>query len=65
MLVLNRKVNEEIVIGEGPNAIRVMVVEIQGDKVGLGIAAPREIPVLREECGPLDVERFDRKSKTT
>lgn len=46
MLVLSRKKNEVIVIG---NAIKVQVVEIRGDKVRLGIKAPREIPVHRQE----------------
>jgi carbon storage regulator len=46
MLVLSRKVNQEICIGDD---IRVMVIEIRGDKVRLGIAAPRETPVHRHE----------------
>ena len=47
MLVLSRKRNEGIVINNGE--IVVMVVEIRGDKVKLGIEAPREMPVHRSE----------------
>ena len=46
MLILTRKINEAIMIGED---IKITVVEIQGDKVKLGIEAPRELSVLREE----------------
>lgn len=46
MLVLSRKSNESIVIN---NSITVTVVEIRGDKVRLGIVAPKEIPVHRQE----------------
>lgn len=46
MLVLSRKKNESIVIN---NDITVVVVEIRGDKVRLGIEAPREVPVHRQE----------------
>ena len=46
MLVLSRKSNESIVIN---NNIKVTVVEIRGDKVRLGIEAPKDIPVHREE----------------
>ena len=46
MLVLSRKKNESIVIN---NNITVTVVEIRGDKVRLGIQAPKEIPVHRRE----------------
>lgn len=49
MLVLSRKKNESIVIGEGANAITLVVVEIRGDKVRLGIEAPKDIPVHRQE----------------
>ena len=45
MLVLSRKKNESIMIGE----ITVMIVDIRGDKVKLGIAAPKEVPVHRRE----------------
>jgi len=46
MLVLSRKKNESIVIN---NDIIVTVVEIRGDKVRLGIVAPKEVPVHRQE----------------
>ncbi|OGJ62398.1 hypothetical protein A3C37_02610 [Candidatus Peribacteria bacterium RIFCSPHIGHO2_02_FULL_53_20] len=46
MLVLSRKVGEEIVID---GKIRVRVLEVQGRRVRLGIVAPDEIPVLRSE----------------
>ena len=46
MLVLSRKRNESIVIDEN---IVITVVEVRGDKVRLGIEAPREVPVHRSE----------------
>jgi carbon storage regulator len=46
MLVLSRKKNESIVIN---NDVTVTVVEIRGDKVRLGIVAPKEVPVHRQE----------------
>lgn len=46
MLVLSRKKNESIVINDN---IVVTIVEIRGDKVRLGIEAPRDIPVHRRE----------------
>jgi carbon storage regulator len=46
MLVLSRKLSEQIVIGSD---ITITVVKIMGDKVRLGIEAPSEIPVHRLE----------------
>ncbi len=49
MLVLSRKKNESIIIGDGDNAVTIVVVEIRGDKVRLGVEAPKETPVHRRE----------------
>lgn len=46
MLVLTRKVNQTIVIGEG---IEVVVLEVRGEQVRLGIKAPRDVTVHRKE----------------
>jgi carbon storage regulator len=46
MLVLTRKTNESIMIGD---EIKVTVVEVRGDQVKLGITAPKQISVHREE----------------
>jgi carbon storage regulator len=46
MLVLSRKKNESVVINDD---ITVVVVEIRGDKVRLGIEAPKESPVLQRQ----------------
>ena len=46
MLILSRKQNESIMIGD---SIEVTVVDIKGDQVKLGIKAPREISVYRLE----------------
>jgi carbon storage regulator len=46
MLVLTRKVHQSIVIGEG---IEVVVLEVRGEQVRLGIKAPKEVSVHRKE----------------
>ena len=46
MLVLSRKKNESVVIND---EITVTVVAIRGDKVRLGIVAPKEVPAHRQE----------------
>jgi carbon storage regulator len=46
MLVLSRKKNESIIIND---RIKITVVEIRGDKVRLGIEAPRDVPIHRSE----------------
>ena len=46
MLVISRKKYEKIMIADN---ITIMVIDIRGDKVRLGIEAPREVSVHREE----------------
>jgi len=51
MLVLSRKETQRIRLGD---SIMITVVRVSGDKVRLGIDAPREMLVLRDELEPLD-----------
>jgi carbon storage regulator len=50
MLVLSRKLGEKICIGEN---ISITVVDIDRGKIRLGIDAPREVPIFRQELLPL------------
>lgn len=46
MLILSRKVNEKIMIGED---ISISIIEIQGDHIRLGVDAPKTVKVFRQE----------------
>lgn len=46
MLILSRKFNEAVMVGD---EVRIVVVDIRGDKVRLGIEAPQAVPVHRQE----------------
>jgi len=46
MLVLSRNLNESIMVG---NDVEITIVDVRGNKVRLGITAPKEIPVHRKE----------------
>jgi carbon storage regulator len=46
MLILSRKVNEKVVIGED---ITVSIIEVRGDQVRIGIDAPKKVKVFRQE----------------
>ncbi len=46
MLTLSRKKNESLVIN---NNIEVTILDIKGDQIKIGIAAPREVPIYRKE----------------
>ncbi len=49
MLVLSRKLGEKIFVGEN---VVITVVDIDRGKVRLGVEAPRDVPVFREELLP-------------
>jgi carbon storage regulator len=58
MLVLSRHRDERIIIGDN---IVITVVDIRGDKVRLGIDAPIDVPVHREEI----IEKIRRETRAT
>jgi carbon storage regulator len=49
VLVLSRRLDERIFIGAGADQIVITVVEIDRGRVRLGIQAPRDVPIFREE----------------
>jgi len=53
MLVLTRKSGEELRIGDD---IIVTVVRLQGNRVQIGISAPRSVEIRRQECQPLEFD---------
>jgi carbon storage regulator len=58
MLVLSRKLNQAIMIGDN---VRIVVVSVDRDQVKLGIDAPREIPVHRSEVFD-EIQRANREA---
>jgi len=46
MLILSRKINEKVVIGDD---ITISIIEIRGDQVRIGIDAPKKVKVFRQE----------------
>ena len=46
MLILSRKINEKIMIGED---ISISILEIRGDQVRIGVNAPKQVKVFRQE----------------
>ena len=58
MLTLSRKKGESLVIN---NNIEVMVLDIRGDQIKIGIAAPKEIPVYRKEIY-LEIQESNKNS---
>ena len=62
MLVLSRHRDESIMIGDD---VVITIVDIRGDKVRLGIKAPQEIPVHREEVYDAIKRENEGKSQVT
>jgi carbon storage regulator CsrA len=62
MLVLSRKIGQEITIGSD---VRVVVHRISGNRVTLGIEAPREVSILRGELEPLTNSHLEPKEPTS
>ena len=62
MLVLSRQRDESIIIADN---IKITIVDIRGDKVRLGIDAPKEIPVHRQEVFDAIQRENDKQSETT
>lgn len=64
MLVLSRKQNESIVIN---NDITLVVVEIRGNRVKLGVEAPKEVSVRRPKAAgpqrPTDAKKMAQKKR--
>ena len=58
MLVLSRKLNQAIMVGDN---VRIVVVSVDRDQVKLGIDAPREIPVHRSEVYE-EIQRANRQA---
>lgn len=58
MLILNRKTGESIIIGED---IEITIVEVQENRVKIGIDAPRDVNILRKEIY-IDITEENKKS---
>lgn len=56
MLVVSRKPGERLLIGE---SVEVTVLSIRGDQVSLGVSAPREVPIHRQEL----LDRIRRENR--
>ncbi len=60
MLVLSRKESEKVLLGDD---IVLTIVRLSGDRVRLGIEAPSEMLILRQELEDSDVEKMSRGVK--
>ncbi len=56
MLVLSRKINEEVIID---GCIRIQILQIKGGTIRVGISAPDEVKILRGELQPTEITDLD------
>jgi len=49
MLILTRRLDEVVIIGEDDKSVRIKIVDIERDKVRLGFEAPKTVQINREE----------------
>ena len=61
MLALSRKINESIMIG---NDIEIIILEVKGDQVKIGIGAPKSIPIYRKELY-LQIQESNKEAAET
>ncbi|MCL2208717.1 MAG: carbon storage regulator CsrA [Treponema sp.] len=62
MLILSRKINEKVVIGDD---ISISIIEIRGDQVRIGIDAPKKVKVFRQEVFDAIMMENKAASKST
>ena len=60
MLVLSRKESEKVLLGDD---IVLTIVRLSGDRVRLGIEAPSEMLILRQELDEKDIENLPRERR--
>jgi carbon storage regulator len=61
MLALSRKIGESIMIG---NDIEIIVLEVKGDQVKIGISAPKSVPLYRKEIY-LQIQESNKEATET
>jgi carbon storage regulator len=62
VLILSRKVHQEIVIGNG---IRITIVAVRGKQVRIGIQAPPDVTIRRDELAPLPRPALPKRQNQT
>ena len=61
MLALSRKINDSIIIN---NDIEIVILEVKGDQVKLGINAPKSVPIYRKELY-VQIEEANKEASNT
>ena len=61
MLALSRKINESIIVN---NDIEIVILEVKGDQVKIGINAPKSVPIYRKELY-VQIEEANKEATNT